>query len=132
MLIVCTIKRKAGTHTKMPDDGTVYAFLPNELGDHVAEVTNPDHIQRLLAIDVYLPYGHAAATEAEQIVAADNDLTEAEQAVKPELAADLNQMTMDELQEEYHYRFGRAAPKQIKFATLVAKLAAARLNPSQE
>ena len=51
MKIVCTIKRAKGTHTKMPDDGAVYSFLPNEHGDHVADVDKPAHIERLLAID---------------------------------------------------------------------------------
>jgi hypothetical protein len=132
MLIVCTIKRKLGSHTKMPDDGTVYSFLPNEHGDHVAEVVNLDHIQRLLAIETYKPYGVAAAVEAEASVAADNELTELEQAIKPELVTDLAQMTMEELLAEYHYRFGRAAPKLIKYDTLLQKLAAARMDASAQ
>lgn len=130
MLIVCTIKRKLGSHTKMPDDGTVYSFLPNEQGDHVAEVVNLDHIQRLLAIPTYKPYGEAAAVEAEASVAADNELSDLEEAIKPELVTDLAQMTMEELLAEYHYRFGKAAPKQIKYDTLLKKLAAARMDAS--
>lgn len=128
MKIVCKIKRQAGTNTKMPDDGTVYAFRPNAHGDHVAEVTNLAHVQRLLAIDAYAPYDEAAIAQAEQSVAADNELTELEQAIDPALAPDLSNMTLEELQAEYHHRFGRAAPKQIKFGTLVQKLSAARVQ----
>jgi hypothetical protein len=132
MKIVCKIKRALGTNTKMPDDGTVYAFRPNAHGDHVAEVTNLAHIQRLLAIDAYAPYDEAAVAEAAQALAKDNELDELEQRLDPALAPDLEKMTLEELQAEYHYRFGKVAPKQIKFGTLVAKLAAARMKPTQE
>lgn len=132
MKIVCTIKRAKGTHTTMPDDGTVYSFVPNKAGDHVAEVVNVDHIQRLLAISVYKPYGEAAEAEAAETVAADNQLTEAEAAVKPELVADLANMTHEELMTEYHYRFGRAAAKNMKYDTLLQKLGAARMDPKPQ
>lgn len=127
MLIVCTIKRAKGTHTKMPDDGTVYSFLPNAAGDHVAEVTNLGHIQRLLAIDVYKPYGAAAETEAEAAEEADNALEGVETDINPETATDLNSMTVGELQAEYKHWFGRAAPPLAKHETLVRKVAAARM-----
>lgn len=132
MLIVCTIKRAAGTHTKMPDDGSVYSFLPNEAGDHVADVTNFAHIQRLLAIPTYLPYGQAAQEELAEAEGTDNDMSEVEEAIAPELAVDLAAMTMEELQAEYHHRFGRAAPPLIKYETLLRKLAAERLKPGSE
>jgi hypothetical protein len=132
MLIVCTIKRAKGTHPKMPDDGTVYSFLPNAQGDHVCEVANIDHITRLLAIPSFEPYTAADAQVAADLDASSNELTEAEQEIKPELANDLNEMTLEELQAEYHYRFGKAAHPQTKHSTLVKKLAAARMEPSAE
>lgn len=117
MKIVCTIKRKLGTHTKMPDDGTVYHFLPNERGDHVAEVTNPAHIKRLLEIDVYLPYGEPAPVAE----------PEPEDApLPPEVTADLTTKTLEELQAEYLHRFGRAAHPATKYDTLLRKLAEGR------
>ena len=49
MLIRCKLKRPGGTKVTMAD-GTSIAFQPDENGDHVALVSNPDHIQRLLSI----------------------------------------------------------------------------------
>lgn len=49
MLIQCKLKRPGGTTVKMAD-GTNISFQPDENGDHVAFVSNPDHIQRLLSI----------------------------------------------------------------------------------
>lgn len=132
MKILCTIRRAHGTQVVMPDDGTEINFQPNEHGDHVAEVVNLEHAQRLLAIDVYKAYGNDAEDEAAAIVAADNELTELEQEMDPDLAPDLANMTMEELQAEYHHRFGRAAPPLIKYDTLLKKLAAARMDANAQ
>lgn len=132
MLIESIIKRPKGTHTKMPD-GTVYSFLPNKHGDHVAEVADIDHVQRLLAItEGYRPYGDGGAKELAALEAAGNELSEIESAMKPELSGDLAKMTMEELQAEYHHVFGRAAPPLIKYETLLRKLSAARLEAKQQ
>ena len=48
MLIESLIKRAKGT--KITLDGSVYAFLPNEKGQHVADVDNDTHAAQLLAI----------------------------------------------------------------------------------
>lgn len=48
MLIESLIKRAKGT--KITLDGIVYAFLPNDKGQHVAEVDNDTHAAQLLAI----------------------------------------------------------------------------------
>lgn len=48
MLIESLIKRAKGT--KITLDGIVYAFLPNEKGQHVAEVEDDTHAAQLLAI----------------------------------------------------------------------------------
>lgn len=135
MKIVCTIKRKLGTHTKMPDDGTVYSFVPNAHGDHVAEVENPAHIKRLLAIDVYLPYEEPGAASAAPQPSQDSDAGDDDGEPAPDVTAfpaDLTAMTFEELQAEYHHRFGRAAPKQIKYETLVARLAEAREDAAKK
>jgi hypothetical protein len=131
MKILCTIKRRFGTHPKMPDDGTVYDFAPNEKGDHVCEVTNLDHVTRLLAIPSFEPYGDDAVAEAEAQESEGNELDSTEAEIRPGLAPDLNSMTLEELQAEYHYRFGKAAHHLAKHGTLVAKLAAARMKPDE-
>jgi F0F1-type ATP synthase epsilon subunit len=48
MLIKCKQIREGGTSILMDD--TNYAFIPNGNGDHVAEVTDKDHIKAFLAI----------------------------------------------------------------------------------
>lgn len=52
MLIECTIQRANGSTVTV--GSTVYRFVPRN-GDprHVAEVSNPDHVARFLAIDAY-------------------------------------------------------------------------------
>lgn len=49
MLIECKIKRKGGSRIIMVD-GTAYHFTPDPDGRHVAFVTEPAHIERLLSI----------------------------------------------------------------------------------
>lgn len=49
MIIQSLIKRKQGTNVLL---GTIkYEFRPNTAGDHVAEVSNKEHIETLLAIE---------------------------------------------------------------------------------
>lgn len=49
MLIRCLQQRPGGTTVKMADGGLI-KFTPDENGDHVAMVSNPAYIQRLLSI----------------------------------------------------------------------------------
>lgn len=55
MLIVCKIKREGGTNVEFGKKK--YHFKPKEAdGEHIAEVTDPDHIATLLAIkEAYVP-----------------------------------------------------------------------------
>lgn len=48
MQIKSILQREGGTHIDM--GGTVYHFAPNDAGDHVAEVSDDDHIERFLSI----------------------------------------------------------------------------------
>lgn len=48
MLIKCLLKRDGGSKIDLGEKE--YHFAPNEQGDHIAEVTNKDHIKTLLAI----------------------------------------------------------------------------------
>lgn len=59
MLIICKIKRCDGSVVEV--DKNSYHFKPNADGDHVADVTNPSHIAKLLSIsEAYcLPGGEA-------------------------------------------------------------------------
>ena len=48
MIIKSLLQRKGGTEIEMGNN--VYFFSENENGDHVCEVTNPEHIERFLSI----------------------------------------------------------------------------------
>lgn len=61
MLIQCKLKRAGGTVIELGD--TSYHFKPNDKGDHVAEVTDDDHADTLLAItEGYAAYEQEPAT----------------------------------------------------------------------
>jgi hypothetical protein len=49
MFIESKLKRHGGSHITMAD-GTTYHFAPDPTGRHVAMVTRPEHIERLLSI----------------------------------------------------------------------------------
>ena len=54
MLIESITKRPNGTHSRI--DGVTYDFVPNNVGDHVAEVVNEYHIKRFLSIATFRAY----------------------------------------------------------------------------
>ena len=61
MKIQCTIEREGGTHITLGT--THYHFTPGPDGAHVAELDDPEHIARLLAIpEGYRIHGIKAAT----------------------------------------------------------------------
>jgi hypothetical protein len=127
--IVLKIKRRGGSFIEVPggDEKQTYHFAPNDLDDHVADVEDPAHIKVLLGIDVYEVYeGQAAVDEPE---APAPEQAEDSAPTDAELTASLEQMTLEELQAEYHHRFGKAAHPQSKHSTLVKKLAEARMSP---
>lgn len=138
MKILCKIKRSGGSHIEMPKDFTVYHFAPNEHGDHVADVSNKEHIKILLGIDAYEPYDGPAPAAAPAKAAEDETETETETTGGQEPAADqptdevairaaLANLTLEELQAEYHHIYGRAAHPQSKHATLLDKVVAGKL-----
>lgn len=60
MKIESIIRRKAGTNVKLDD--TNYHFAAGDDGAHVAEVTDPAHVKRLLGIpEGFREYGQAQA-----------------------------------------------------------------------
>lgn len=126
MLIRCKIKRKAGTNTTI--DGTTYSFTPDAHGEHVCEVTNEAHIQRLLLIpEGYEPYGDESRAEAAAIVTRENALDADEERIIV-VPLDLQNATYEELSAEYRREFGRAANPVMKHETLLKKLIAHRIK----
>ena len=54
MLIESITRRPNGTHPKIDD--VTYDFVPNKAGDHVAEVSNKEHIKRILSVSTFRAY----------------------------------------------------------------------------
>lgn len=62
-IIRCTLIRAGGTRENI--DGINYHFQPDELGNHIATVTEPAHIKRFLSItEAYEFFGQASAETA--------------------------------------------------------------------
>lgn len=117
MLIECLRIRPNGTKVEFGE--TEYHFAPTEADPrHIAEVTQVDHIKRLLAIDAYrIADEHIAQTLAES-----NALPKpapADGSAKP-----LGDMTDDELRTLFAASLGKPAGKR-KRATLIAEIEAA-------
>lgn len=138
MKVLCKIKRPGGSFVEVPGSETItYHFAPNEHGDHVADVSNKEHVKRLLGIDAYEVYeGPAAAAPvappaAPELTPASGPPTEetphSDGDREAILRAECEQMTVEDLQAEYHHIYGKAAHPQIKFGTLVEKVVAGKL-----
>ena len=115
MLILSKIKRAKGTFIEMAD-GTRYAFLPNEAGDHVAEVENPKHIERLLSITEGYGVYSGEVIPASVVVAAlaadepDDDDQDEDEDVDPipePVDMLLEHMTLTDLKATYERELGR-------------------------
>lgn len=68
MIIQSLIKRKQGTNVLL--GSTRYEFRPNAADDHVAEVSNKEHIETLLAIEHGFKEYKAAGKKTEKTPAA--------------------------------------------------------------
>lgn len=111
MLILSKIKRNPGTFITMKD-GTRYAFMPNDAGDHVSEVEAPAHIERFLSI----PEGFGVYSPGEVIPASvvtealdddgDDDSLDDDLSDEPD-AMPLEHMTLADLQAIYEREIGR-------------------------
>lgn len=129
MKILSKIKRPGGSKIPMPNGkgvpDTEYFFEPNERGDHVAEVTNKAHVQRFLSIiEGFEPYDEEAVAEAQAVEAEANALSELESRINVGSVESYVKLTLEELRELYHARFGRLAPAVMKHETMVRKLVA--------
>lgn len=130
MLIECKIKRKGGSRITMLD-GTTYHFAPAD-GDnrnaHVALVTNPDHIQRLLSITE--GYRLAAAAPQPDPQAPAPEIIGAKQPATPatvvEPAAPTTSLNREELERLYLEVTGKKPHPAAKDETLLTAIKAAR------
>jgi len=99
MFIKCKQIREGGTEIKLGE--TVYHFAPNKDGDHVAEVTDKAHIERLLSIEeAFEEHGTKAAKSAPaKIESAPDESAEDSNEEQGVTAADINAMGKKELME---------------------------------
>jgi hypothetical protein len=91
--------------------GARYHFGPRDglpAGVHVADVADPDHVRRFLAIDGFEPYDELP----DQI------------GPEPQEAPDFSAMTRDELSMAYRQRFGRAPRWNLSENTMRDRLRA--------
>ena len=118
MKIRCKIEREGGTPVRI--DETDYHFTPNEKGDHVAEVSDPEHARKLLAVvEAYEPYG----VEYVESGGAAPPVVVAPVEKEPELKGpDYNGLTRKQLEDAYEAKFGKRPPKNSKDDTILAKL----------
>lgn len=134
MLIKCNIHRPKGTTVEF--DGPagprsiVYQFLPDAEGDHVANVEDEDHIERLLAVpDRVYSLKRSALKTAQQtttMAAEAPPLKPVEQAKEADGTAQVSETAATEkeaLVAEYASLFGQAPHPASKIETLRAKIA---------
>ena len=148
MLIRSKIKRPGGSTITM-SDGTNIKFTPDENGDHVAMVSNRDHIGRLLSIsegyeihfkdndtvtEVGIPVLSApplavVQTGAEPVVSDVSGTTPIVETTNTDLPADttdLNSLTDEQLKAVYRAEWNKDPHPKAKRETIIAQIDARR------
>ena len=148
MLIRCKLKRPGGTPVDVLGDGRLVKFSPDENDDHVAMVTDPRQIERLLSItEAYsIHTGPAAATAVveaagttskpvpvpEPVIPAAEPVaqlieTEPDQTHAPAPpAASLDEMGDDDLRAVFLAEVKRTPHHNAKRETLISQIEATR------
>lgn len=147
MLIRCKLKRPGGTEVKMAD-GRLIHFRPDENGDHVALVSDPDHIQRLLSItegyQIHAMNAPAvpvadlggakpaivAFTSAEPVPAPGPEPFTFEPFMSDEPAKGFDEMTDDEIRGLFEAELKRKPHHNSKRETMIAQIEAVRAEVS--
>ena len=129
MLILSKIKRNPGTFVTM-QDGTRYAFMPNDAGDHVAEVENPTHIERFLSIPEGFGIYSGEVIPASVVTEAlddegDDDSLDDDLSGEPD-AMPLEHMTLADLQALYERELGRKPHHRAGAEKLIEDITAHR------
>lgn len=143
-IVESIIKRNGGTIVDFdgPEGANVrYHFKDDGMGNHVAIITNPNHLSRLLAIpEGYRLVGAAAAPNQNQPATfagginpaplGDGDGAKQSTVDQGNSGAaapiDYSAMTEDQLRAEYEAAMGVPARNNMKPETIIAKLEAAR------
>lgn len=142
MLIRCLQQRPGGTTVKMADGGLI-KFTPDENGDHVAMVSNPAYIQRLLSIpEGYVIHSMSAfgvqegehqkpqqsAVVANVQTPAPTEPAVVREAQKADAAdpADLSTLDDDHIRAVYRAELKREPHHKAKRETMIAQIEALR------
>ena len=133
MLILSKIKRNPGTFIEMAD-GTRYAFMPNDAGDHVAEVENPKHIERLLSISEGFGIYSGEVIPESVVAAALASQEPPDQVFDPQSPATITEpvdmplehMTLADLQATYERELGRKPHHRAGIEKLIEDITAHR------
>ena len=153
MLIRCLQKRKGGSDITM-NDGKSIVFRPDENDDHVAMVTDPDHIQRLLSITegfkIHTSNDASPAANQKAIIAgavksivAGNDISGANLGDQTTSIKDVGQVALpvdatrpladlndEELRSVFQNELGRVPHHKAKSETMIAQIEAVRAETS--
>ena len=135
MLILSKIKRDPGTFITMADN-TRYAFMPNEAGDHVAEVENPKHIEHLLSISEGFGIYSGEVIPESVVTAALASQEPPDQVFDPQSPATITEpvdmplehMTLTDLQATYERELGRKPHHRAGVEKLIEDITAHREN----
>lgn len=114
MLIECILRRTGGTHVDL--GSAIYHFAPDEAGRHVADVTDDDHIDRLLAI----PEGYRRA----RTITAVSSTVSSAPSVEEDAGADVS--AAEDLAAEYTRLTGQKPDGRWSKARLLSEVEAAR------
>lgn len=136
VLIRCKLKRSGGSDITMAN-GDLIKFRPDQNGDHVAMVTNPAHIDRLMSIpEGYGFHGMAGGTpdpvvppepKPEPVATVAHAAPEPdapEPTAAPDAGMELDAMTDDDLKAFFEKTVGRTAHHKAKRETLIAQIEA--------
>ena len=140
-LICCKLKRPGGTTVTMAD-GAVIKFVPDENGDHVAAVSNRDHINRRLSISegyalhfedmpaatpvLSAPPKAVVTQGAQPVVPATQPPVEPVIVPVPDNTSDLAALTDDEIKAVYRAEWNKEPHPKAKRETIIAQIEARR------
>lgn len=139
LLIQCLLLREGGSKITMKD-GAIYHFADDGLGNHVASVSNPDHIQCFMQIpEAYRIFSPDAVAKLDQPKIAPvgagimvSDAAMAPSAPAPTDAApaksgvELSDLSDAELRDVFRAEVGRNPSHKAGTETMIAQIEAIR------
>lgn len=122
MLIRCKIKRPGGSRVTLGSER--YHFAPDDLGRHVAEVTNEAHIERLLSIPAYEAVEDDVAADVAPTQDSGTLAPQGEDETPTREALSDEEMELELARSAYLEKFGKAAHPRAHASTLWQRIEA--------